>query len=62
MKLLGKLKANSLATGDLIEVSGFLSVVTSVFVDGVKVVIETDKLHPFELCFLDEIKVYSSFN
>lgn len=62
MKLLGKLKANSLAIGDLIEVAGFLSVVTSVFVDGVRVVIETDKLHPFELCCIDEVKVYSSFN
>lgn len=62
MKLLGKLNASSLVIGDLIEMAGFLSVVTSVFVDGVKVRIETNKLHPFELCCLDKIKVYSSLN
>lgn len=62
MKLLGQLNARSLVVGDLIEVAGFLSAVTNVFVDGMMVSIETDKLHPFELCYLDKVKVYSSLS
>lgn len=57
MKFLGKLKASSLQIGDIIQVAGYKTKVTSLKI-GVTVVVETEMFEDVRFDYCEKVSLY----
>lgn len=62
MKLLGKLNASSLQTGDLIRIAGYVTKIVTITVSGWKVNVETEMFHAVEFHRSDKVSLFSKFD